>query len=46
MAELEYVRPIGMEVSSVYNQPAEVDKSMQGFMLSLAEAVAIVLPYC
>ncbi|GGK62976.1 efflux RND transporter permease subunit [Amphritea balenae] len=43
MAELEYVRPIGMEVSSVYNQPAEVDKSMQGFMLSLAEAVAIVI---
>ncbi len=43
MAELEYVRPIGMEVSSVYNQPVEVDNSMQGFMLSLAEAVAIVI---
>lgn len=43
MAELEYVRPIGMEVSSVYNQPAEVDSSMQGFMLSLAQAVAIVI---
>lgn len=43
MAELEYVRPIGMEVSHVYNQPAEVDNSMQGFMLSLAEAVAIVI---
>ncbi|WP_293268359.1 efflux RND transporter permease subunit, partial [Neptunomonas sp.] len=43
MGELEYVRPIGMEVSSVYNQPVEVDNSMQGFMLSLAEAVAIVI---
>ncbi|WP_028468373.1 efflux RND transporter permease subunit [Neptunomonas japonica] len=43
MAELEYVRPIGMEVSHVYNQPAEVDNSMQGFMLSLTEAVAIVI---
>lgn len=43
MAELEYVRPIGMEVSSVYNQPAEVDNSMQSFMLSLVEAVAIVI---
>ncbi|MEH6472051.1 MAG: efflux RND transporter permease subunit, partial [Halopseudomonas sp.] len=43
MAELEQARPIGMEVASVYNQPVEVDKSMQGFMLSLAEAVAIVI---
>lgn len=43
MAELEYIRPIGMEVTSVYNQPAEVDNSMQDFMLSLAEAVAIVI---
>ncbi|WP_432471526.1 efflux RND transporter permease subunit [Amphritea sp. HPY] len=43
MAELEYVRPIGMEVSNVYNQPAEVDNSMQGFMLSLTQAVAIVI---
>ncbi|MBQ0785666.1 MAG: efflux RND transporter permease subunit, partial [Amphritea sp.] len=43
MAELEYVRPVGMDVTSVYNQPAEVDKSMQSFMVSLAEAVAIVI---
>lgn len=43
LAELEYVRPIGMEIASVYSQPVEVDKSMQGFMLSLAEAVAIVI---
>nr|WP_320136775.1 efflux RND transporter permease subunit [uncultured Amphritea sp.] len=43
MAELEYVRPVGMEVSSVYNQPTEVDNSMASFMLSLVEAVAIVI---
>ena len=43
MQELEYVRPIGMEVDSVYNQPKEVDKSMSDFMLSLAEAVTIVI---
>lgn len=43
LAELEYVRPIGMEITTVYNQPAEVAKSMEGFMISLAEAVAIVI---
>ncbi len=43
LIELEYVRPIGMTVATVYNQPAEVDNSMQGFMLSLVEAVAIVI---
>ncbi|WDE01130.1 efflux RND transporter permease subunit [Thalassomonas actiniarum] len=43
LAELEYVRPVGMEVSVVYNQPVEVDKAMQGFMVSLAQAVVIVI---
>ncbi len=43
MEELESFRPIGLEVINVYNQPSEVDKSMQSFMLSLAEAVAIVI---
>lgn len=43
LAELEYARPIGMKVATVYNQPAEVANSMQGFMLSLAEAVVIVI---
>jgi multidrug efflux pump subunit AcrB len=43
MQALEYVRPIGMEVNHVYNQPNEVDQSMSDFMLSLAEAVAIVI---
>ena len=43
MSELEYVRPIGMEVNSVYNQPSEVAQSMSDFMLSLVEAVTIVI---
>jgi multidrug efflux pump subunit AcrB len=43
LAELEDMRPIGMKIATVYNQPAEVDHSMQGFMLSLAEAVIIVI---
>ena len=43
LIELEFVHPIGMTVATVYNQPAEVDNSMQGFMLSLVEAVAIVI---
>ncbi len=43
MAEIEYQRPIGMEIHSVYNQPAEVEKSVNGFIVSLAEAVAIVI---
>jgi len=41
--KLEYMRPIGMEVNTVYNQPLEVAKSMSDFMLSLGEAVAIVI---
>lgn len=41
--ELESFRPIGLEVANVYNQPAEVDNSMQNFMVSLVEAVAIVI---
>ncbi|WP_281558770.1 efflux RND transporter permease subunit [Thalassomonas sp. RHCl1] len=43
LADLEYVRPVGMEVAVVYNQPTEVDKAMQGFMVSLAQAVFIVI---
>jgi len=43
LAELEYARPIGMKIATVYNQPEEVHKSMQSFMISLAEAVAIVI---
>ena len=35
--------PIGMELSSVYNQPLEVDTSVSGFIVSVGQAVAIVI---
>ena len=43
LAELEYQRPAGMALATVYNQPEEVDKSVSAFMLNLGEAVAIVI---
>jgi multidrug efflux pump subunit AcrB len=43
LAELEYTRPIGMDVGVVYNQPAEVEQSVDGFILNLVEAVVIVI---
>ncbi|EWH05195.1 multidrug transporter AcrB [Pseudoalteromonas lipolytica SCSIO 04301] len=43
LASLEYQRPHGIEINSVYNQPAEVEKSVSGFIISLLEAVAIVI---
>lgn len=43
LAELEYMRPVGMETNFVYNQPKEVERSVQGFLINLAEAVAIVI---
>ena len=43
LAELEYQRPVGMELATVYNQPNEVDNSVSAFMLNLGEAIAIVI---
>jgi len=43
LAELEYQRPHGIHVESVYNQPKEVEKSVDGFIVSLVEAIAIVI---
>lgn len=43
LAELEYQRPVGMELATIYNQPQEVDNSVSAFMLNLGEAVAIVI---
>ncbi|WP_125781626.1 efflux RND transporter permease subunit [Pseudoalteromonas rubra] len=43
LASLEYQRPLGMSVHTVYNQPKEVEKSVDGFIVSLLEAVAIVI---
>jgi multidrug efflux pump subunit AcrB len=41
--ELLTVIPVGMEFSATYNQPIEVDKSVGGFIISVAQAVAIVI---
>ena len=35
--------PVGMEITEIYNQPAEVDKSVSGFIISVGQAVAIVI---
>lgn len=43
LAELEYARPIGMEIHTIYDQPSQVDKSVSDFLISLAEAIAIVV---
>ena len=41
--ELEYLRPVGMTINPVYQQPKEVENSVSGFIVSLAQAVAIVI---
>ncbi|WP_185236512.1 efflux RND transporter permease subunit [Teredinibacter franksiae] len=41
--ELEYQRPIGMDVNSIYNQPKEVEKSVNSFLISLLQAVVVVV---
>ncbi len=43
LAEIDYQRPIGMDVNAVYKQPDEVEKSVTGFIVSLMQAVAIVI---
>ena len=43
LAELESERPVGMEIHTIYDQPAEVDKSVSDFIVSLLQAVAIVI---
>ncbi|BBN83290.1 multidrug transporter AcrB [Pseudoalteromonas sp. A25] len=43
LIDLEYQRPHGMEINTVYHQPNEVEKSVDGFIVSLLEAVAIVI---
>ncbi len=42
LAELEYERPIGMEVYTLYNQPVEVDASVNNFINNLLAAIVIV----
>lgn len=41
--ELKNVQPTGMEIHSVYFQPEIVTKALDGFVVNLVEAVAIVI---
>ncbi|OAJ95606.1 efflux RND transporter permease subunit [Vibrio bivalvicida] len=43
LAELKYQQPVGVGISEIYSQPKEVDKSVSGFVVSLGQAVAIVI---
>lgn len=41
--ELTSAIPIGMDLQVIYNQPAEVQKSVAGFMVSVGQAIGIVI---
>ncbi|MBY5920133.1 efflux RND transporter permease subunit [Ferrimonas balearica] len=43
LAELEAAQPAGIQLHTLYDQPKEVDQSVDGFIISLAEAVGIVI---
>ncbi|MEO0438523.1 MAG: efflux RND transporter permease subunit, partial [Pseudomonadota bacterium] len=43
LQELQNIIPVGMTLTPVYDQPAEVNKSVQGFVSSVAQAVGIVI---
>ena len=41
--ELQSIIPLGMELTEIYNQPVEVEKSVGGFIVSVGQAVGIVI---
>ena len=43
LSNLESIKPAGLDMSYFYNQAQEVDQSVKAFVISLAEAVAIVI---
>ncbi len=43
MKELEELRPVGMELNIISHQANSVNESLKGFVINLAEAVAIVV---
>ncbi|MGB5777172.1 MAG: efflux RND transporter permease subunit, partial [Sedimenticolaceae bacterium] len=43
MRELAETVPVGMELTQIYNQPVEVNNSVNGFVVSVGQAVAIVI---
>jgi multidrug efflux pump subunit AcrB len=43
IGELLNTVPAGMDLTPIYNQPVEVDKSVNGFIVSVGQAVGIVI---
>ena len=43
LEQLEQYRPYGINLDTIYNQPLEVETSINGFIESLAQAVVIVI---
>ncbi len=43
IADLQGNIPIGMEIAAIYDQPKEVEQSVNGFIVSVGQAVAIVI---
>lgn len=43
LGELAYLQPVGMQAQLIYNQAAEVERSVQSFLVNLAQAVMIVV---
>ncbi|EHR6000376.1 multidrug efflux RND transporter permease subunit VmeV [Vibrio parahaemolyticus] len=43
LSSLESIKPAGLDMSYFYNQAQEVDDSVKAFVISLTEAVAIVI---
>ena len=43
LQELEYARPVGMVLSAIYDQPLQVDQSVNDFLIGLVQAVFIVI---
>jgi multidrug efflux pump subunit AcrB len=41
--QLTSVIPVGMKLTPIYDQPAEVEKSVNGFLVSVGQAVGIVI---
>jgi len=41
--QLTSIIPVGMQLTPIYNQPGEVDESVGGFLVSVGQAVAIVI---
>jgi len=43
LATLDESVPVGMDLHVIYNQPAEVDRSVNGFIVNVGEALIIVI---